>query len=119
MVSINKGIPHIATHNGRHNHVKDLVLVLLYDHRYYYHKSDGFTRWELVRQADLNPAYLAIKLKKWCEWKYITKKLNRRSGRELFRYVIAIRGVNYVRNRIPRDKLIECRLILKEIAENT
>lgn len=113
-------IPHIATHNGLHNHVKDMVMVLLYDHRYYYRKFDGLTRWELVRAANLNPKYLSDRLKIWSDdWHYIKRKLNKRPGRELFRYVISSRGKRYVELRIPRDKLIECRLILKDIAVNT
>lgn len=120
MVGINYSIQHIATHNGLHNHVKDIVMVLLYDYRYYYRKFDGLTRWDLVRMTGQKPRYLSDRLKLWSdEWHYLRRKLNKRPGREIYRYVISTRGKRYVEMRIPPEKRAECRDILKNISKNT
>lgn len=91
--------PHEATFNGRHNAVKAKVLIILY-------KLDGkaLSIAELAEATGEAYGYIGSRASKWVEWGYLKRGIKLYSGRPVFGYSIARRGVRFVKYRIPLSR---------------
>ncbi len=106
--NINHRIPHEATFNGLHDSAKVKVLLVLYHRRFKLGNPSGLGVAELHRLSGCNYDTLRAKLFKWKNWKYVTRRLGlNRQGRPAFTYIIADRGVRFIEERVPRERLVD------------
>lgn len=99
----------IATFRGCHNSAKVKVFILLWDRKYRLSIKSGFTAREIHDLTGVNYNYLKSRLGKWHKWHYLTRRsVDRNVGRSVYTYSIAKRGVDFIRDRVPREKLLQC-----------
>jgi predicted ArsR family transcriptional regulator len=107
---------HIASFNGRHNHIKAACLLVLYHRRERLGILTGLDCAELAAQAGVDANYIRSKVGKWTEWKYVNQKAgNNRTGRPTFVYSLAVRGQRFIEERMSRDIVVT---IVNEIKAN-
>ncbi|MFC2022043.1 hypothetical protein ACFLTR_02360 [Chloroflexota bacterium] len=80
-------------------------LIVLYHRINRLAASTGLSLKELSEQSGVKYSYLESRLAKWVKWEYIIRKVKQGDNRPVYCYSIASRGIHFVEDRIPRDRL--------------
>jgi hypothetical protein len=96
--------------------MKGRCLIVLYHRMYKLGISKGLSYSELAAQAGVSKDYVGSKVCLWVTWKYINKKAGTNaSGRPVYVYSIAARGVKFIQERMGKDVLAD---MVQEIIDN-
>lgn len=97
--------PHEAYFGGNNNHMKTKALYFLY-----LYSDRAFSVAEIARYTGINYQSLMVKIGKWVKWKYVKRKVRvPETGQPLSTYVLAKRGEDFLRYRVPEELLKKTR----------
>ena len=97
---------HEATFRGLHNASKSKVLIYL--RHWLKHGKGGQTARQLSEATGVSYDYLRARLSFWHRIRYIDRRaIDPGQGRPQFAYKISERGLRFVTDRIPPDRLAD------------
>lgn len=99
----------VATFRGVHNASKSKIFIVLYHRLLIQGLSDGLGVKSLSLLSGVGYVYISSRVARWAKHGYISRRigLDESSGRPVFVYVLLKKGIRYVEEIIPRDRLSE------------
>jgi hypothetical protein len=108
---------HVANFWGNHNSAKSRCLLILYHRKFTLKSNSGISVRELSTLSGVSYRYLRNRLNKWTSWLYVLRKASKTGKRNslYYKYTIDERGIHFVEDRIPKQRLQEYVAVIRAV----